>query len=91
MNISSRLWKKGTAYEDADDEFTSRPVLQEFLRIYGAPHIASNGKEAVAAVRIALEKGESYDLVCMDIKMPGVDGMKALRQICEQEEAHHIS
>jgi CheY-like chemotaxis protein len=39
----------------AEDDFTCRLVLQEFLKNYGAAHIAVNGHEAVDAVLMALE------------------------------------
>jgi len=70
-----------------EDDFTSRLLLQELLKSYGPSHIAVNGKEAVDAVHLALEMGEPYDLICLDIMMPEMDGQEALRQIREQEEA----
>ena len=73
-----------------EDDFTSRLLLQELLNSYGPSHIAVNGKEAVEAVRLALEAGEPYDLICLDIMMPEMDGQEALRQIREQEEARGI-
>ena len=38
-----------------EDDFTSRLLLQEILKSYGVVHIAVNGKEAVHAVREAME------------------------------------
>jgi two-component system, chemotaxis family, chemotaxis protein CheY len=73
-----------------EDDFTSRLLLQELLKSYGPSHIAVNGKEAVEAVRAALEANEPYDLICLDIMMPEMDGQEALRQIREQEEARGI-
>jgi CheY-like chemotaxis protein len=64
-----------------EDDFTSRLLLQEFLKSYGPTHVAVNGREAVDAVRAALEAGERYSLICLDIMMPLVDGHEALRQI----------
>ena len=74
----------------AEDDFTSRLLLQELLKSYGPSHIAVNGKEAVEAVRVALENGEPYALICLDIMMPEMDGQEALRQIRAQEEAKGI-
>jgi two-component system, chemotaxis family, chemotaxis protein CheY len=70
-----------------EDDFTSRLLLQEILKRYGAAHIAVNGREAVQAVRTAMEAGEPYDLICLDIMMPEMDGYAALKAIREMEEA----
>ena len=73
-----------------EDDFTSRLLLQELLKHYGPCHIAVNGKEAVTAVDSAREENMPYDLICMDIMMPEMDGQEALRRIREQEETHGI-
>jgi uncharacterized protein YktA (UPF0223 family) len=47
-----------------EDDFTSRLLLQEFLKSYGPFHIAVNGKEAVEANVIkAREQQCDYFLV----------------------------
>ena len=74
-----------------EDDFTNRLLLQEFIKIYGLPHIAINGKEAVKAVRQALDANEPYDLICMDIMMPEMDGQQALKKIRAMEEERGIS
>ena len=71
-----------------EDDFTSRLLLQELLRSYGPSHVAVNGEEAIAAVRAALELNEPYDLVCLDIMMPEMDGHQALREIKALEEQY---
>lgn len=69
-----------------EDDFTSRVLIQEFLRDYGPAHVAVNGAEAVEAVRTALEGKQPYDLICMDIVMPKMDGQAALQKIRETED-----
>src|ERR1035441_929160 len=64
-----------------EDELTSRILLQNLLARYGGCHIAVDGEEAVEAFRIALAEAAPYDLICMDIKMPKMDGVEAVRQI----------
>jgi len=70
-----------------EDDFTSRLLLQSLLSQHGECHIAVNGKEAVAAFRTAQERGQAYDLICMDIMMPEMDGQTAVREIRALEEA----
>jgi len=70
-----------------EDDFTSRLLLQSFLAKYGECHIAVNGKEAVDAFRSAQESRQKYDLICMDIMMPEMDGQTAVKEIRALEEA----
>jgi len=61
----------------ADDEMSIRLLYSEELKEEGYEvYMASNGKEALEVVeKIPL------DLVILDIKMPEMDGIEALRQI----------
>jgi two-component system chemotaxis response regulator CheY len=70
-----------------EDDFASRLLLQIFLSRHGECHMAVNGREAVEAFRSALERGRPYDLICMDIMMPEMDGREAVRRMREMEEA----
>jgi two-component system chemotaxis response regulator CheY len=74
-----------------EDDFTSRILLQEMLQPYGEIHIAVNGREAVEAVRYAMELQEPYVLVCLDVMMPEMDGLTALKKIRDLEGQKRIS
>jgi two-component system chemotaxis response regulator CheY len=71
----------------AEDDATNRKLLQTFLSRYGACDIAVDGKEALDAVCAARQCNQSYDLVCMDLRMPELDGQEAIREIRKQEAA----
>lgn len=73
-----------------EDDLTSRMLLLEFLRNFGQAHVAINGEEAAEAVRISLEQEDPYDLICLDIMMPKVDGHEALKRIRNMEESKGI-
>ena len=73
-----------------EDDFTSRLLMQELLKGFGMPHVAVDGQEAVEAVRTALVTGQQYNLICLDIMMPGMDGQETLRKIREMETARGI-
>jgi two-component system chemotaxis response regulator CheY len=73
-----------------EDDFSSRLLLQMLLTKYGECHIAVNGTEAVLAFRMALDAGKPYDLICLDIMMPEMDGQAALKEMRALEEARGI-
>ncbi|OIO05835.1 MAG: two-component system response regulator [Desulfovibrionaceae bacterium CG1_02_65_16] len=73
-----------------DDDFYSRITLHDMLRAVAECHIAVNGEEAVDAFKRALETGRPYNLVCMDLVMPEMDGQQALREMRALEEERGV-
>ncbi len=75
-----------------EDDFSSRLILQRFLSDFGSCDIAVNGDEAVKAFQLSMEEKKPYDLVCMDIMMPGMDGQMSLKEIRRIEKEYgHVS
>ncbi len=73
-----------------DDEFIDRRVMQLCLSQFGDCFVAVNGQEAIDAVKCALDEGVRYDLVCLDIMMPGTDGHEVLKAIRQMENERGI-
>lgn len=71
-----------------EDDFISRRLLCRYLEPYGECDVAINGDEAVEAVHDALHAKNNYDLICLDIMMPGMGGQEALAKIRELEVSH---
>ena len=73
-----------------EDDAASRGLMQVLLGEYGECGSACNGAEAVEVFSRALDAAEPFDLVCLDIMMPEMDGLEALKQIREIENTHGI-
>jgi len=69
----------------AEDDYVSRKFLLKFLSQYGDCDVTVDGMEAIEVFLMALEDKQYYDLICLDIMMPEVDGIKALKTIRKLE------
>ncbi len=74
-----------------EDEFTARKLLQIYLSDYGDCFVAANGREAVEAFRDGLAKEQPYDLICLDVMMPEMDGHETLKAIRRIESEHGVA
>jgi two-component system chemotaxis response regulator CheY len=70
----------------AEDDFASRKFMLKFLSKYADVDVTVDGEEAAAAFEFALEDNAPYDLVCLDIMMPNMNGVEALEAIRNAEE-----
>lgn len=73
-----------------DDNYNNRLLLQKMLSSHGDCDMAIDGKEAVAAFKMAMDDKEPYNLVCLDIMMPEMNGQEALKAIREYERSKGI-
>ena len=71
-----------------DDVEINRDLLVIFLEGRAATVLAGSGEEAVSLVEEALRTDSYFDLICMDIGLPGISGHEALKAIRTLEANH---
>lgn len=74
----------------AEDDFASRKYISQFMKRFGDVDITVDGAEAVDAFLMAVQDGEYYDLVCLDIMMPNMNGIEALQAMRAIEADHRL-
>ncbi|MDE7324259.1 MAG: response regulator [Lachnospiraceae bacterium] len=74
----------------AEDDFASRKAILKFLSVYGECDVTVDGMEAIDAFMMALEEDDPYDLICLDVMMPIMDGYQALKNIRGIEKEHNV-
>jgi len=60
------------------------------LSEYGECDIVIDGVEALDAYLLSLKENKPYDLICLDIMLPKVDGVKVLKAIRDFENHKKI-
>lgn len=65
----------------ADDDLASRRILEKLLSPHGEVTAVIDGPACVDAFRVAIEEGDPYRLVLLDIVMPGMSGHEVLHEL----------
>jgi len=70
----------------ADDNPASREILEEMFASWSmSVDLVASGAEVLGALETATMAGAPYDLVLLDWKMPGLDGMETVKAMRENE------
>ncbi len=69
-----------------EDDKTNSQLLVKVLEKFGCVDAVNDGEKAIKAYLEAIDKKEPYDLVCLDIMMPVIDGFTILGLIRDVEE-----
>jgi len=69
--------------------------IQELIKEYLAPlkieiHQAFSGEEGVEKYRELIKKGKKPDIVIMDLKLPGIDGVEATKKIMAMDPEANV-
>jgi two-component system, chemotaxis family, chemotaxis protein CheY len=73
-----------------EDEPVNREFLLLALRGLGECQAVVSGEDAVQAQQNALAKDQPFDVVFLDILLPGMNGLQALEQLRALEDRHNI-
>lgn len=69
----------------SEDDFISRKFLYKVLSGYGECDTVVDGLEALDAYQASMKEDRPYGLICVDIMMPKVDGVKVVKAIRNYE------
>jgi len=73
-----------------DDVLLLRHVLEKTLSKFGECDIVENGEQALEMFTDQFKSKNFYDLICLDLMMPGVNGLEVLKNVREIEEANNV-
>jgi two-component system chemotaxis response regulator CheY len=73
-----------------DDDFYCRELLKAIFSPYGPCDLALDGGEAINQFRRALEEDQPYNVIFLDIVMPGLSGLETLDCIRQIERSYNI-
>ena len=73
-----------------DDEFVSLKKISLLLAGYGVCDNASSGEEALELFVKAHLEHQPYELITLDVDMPGLSGPEVVKQIRSFEHEHGI-
>lgn len=74
----------------AEDDRLSRVFMEKFMSTFGPCDVAVDGMETLDLYMDSVKKKQPYDLLCLDIMMPKVDGLKVLKVIRAVEKQHDL-
>jgi len=73
-----------------EDEPVNRELLLLCLRGLGDCKAVACGEDAVLAQQDALELNQPFDVIFLDILLPGINGLQALEQLRALEDRHEV-
>ena len=73
-----------------DDELVSRKKMGKIMTAFGQCVAVENGEDALKEFEEAIGKGDGFDLITLDVSMPGMDGTEVLFEIRMTEQKKNI-
>ena len=74
----------------AEDHFATRWRMKRLMEPHICCDIAVNGDEVLSAFQMSQEDGTPYDIMLIDLELPGGDPQKIIADIRKREERRNI-
>ncbi len=74
-----------------EDHYITAQLMKEILKSYGKCETAENGEVALDIFKKALMTNEHFNVIFLDIMMPGMNGKEVLEKIRQLEEEYGLS
>ena len=91
VSETSEVDLKGYKVLIVEDNYTFASLLRVQIENWGMTcAMAATGEEALAKLQANFERGETFDLISLDLFMPGMDGLETSRRIQKDPRFHAI-
>lgn len=74
----------------AEDDIVSRKYITRVLARFGECDVTVDGMEALDAYLLSVKEKNPYQLICLDIMMPKIDGVRVLKAIRTLEQQQGV-
>jgi two-component system chemotaxis response regulator CheY len=74
-----------------EDDSVGRLYLTKCLEAVGEIQTAEDGEAGLEAARAAILEERPFDLICLDIMMPKIDGQTVLKEIRAMEDERQVA
>lgn len=73
-----------------EDEIVCARTLVSLLKRFGTCRFQPTGEKALAELRTAVAAGQPFDLLCLDVRLPGMSGLDVLKAVRARESEQGI-
>jgi two-component system chemotaxis response regulator CheY len=74
-----------------EDDFASQKLLEAYLTPYGEVISVDSGEDGLVELEKGWDSDTPFDLICLDIMLPGKDGQEILQEIRKREESKGLT
>ncbi|MGM0509301.1 MAG: response regulator [Fusobacteriota bacterium] len=73
-----------------EDDKTTRSIVKLIAGKYGDVEVVENGVKGVMKFKEAVENGNHFDFICLDLAMPGKNGYEVLDEVRQIEKENNL-